>query len=140
MLDFAGSFIGFPLFLSYFALGLLMMAIYMVVYTWITPHDEVALVRANNAAAAMVWVGALIGFVLPLSSAMRNNFPLQEFIAWGLLSGIVQMGVFFAYRYFYPRMRERIEANEIATGINLAGVAIAVGILNAAAIADRGIV
>ncbi|MGF1605599.1 MAG: DUF350 domain-containing protein [Rhodothalassiaceae bacterium] len=136
MLDFTGSFIGFPQFLAFFAMGLALMAAFMWIYTAITPHDEVALVRANNVTAAVVWTGALIGFVLPLSSAMRESFAIREFVVWGVIAGIAQLAVFFVYRRIYPKMRERIEADEMATGIKLAGVAIAVGILNAAAVSE----
>lgn len=136
MLDFTGTFIGFPQFLAYFVMGLVFMAIFMWLYTKLTPHDELALVRQNNATAALIWVGALIGYSLPMASAMRDSFAIEEFMVWGVIAGVTQLAVFFGYKQFFPRMHERIENNELATGINLAGVAIAVGILNAAAVAE----
>ena len=35
--------------------------IFKAVYRWITPHDEGALIRAGNSAAAVALGGALIG-------------------------------------------------------------------------------
>lgn len=136
MIDFAGTFIGFPAFIAYFAIGLAILGIFMALYTWLTPYDEMALVRANNATAALVWVGTLIGYSLPIASAMHYSTAVLEFLMWGVIAGIAQLAVFYGYRRVFPRMYQRIEANEIATGINLAGAAIAVGILNAAAMSE----
>ena len=136
MLDFTGTFIGFPQFMLYYLLGLAILAAFMFLYTKVTPYDEVALVRENNAAAALAWIGALVGYSLAISSAMRESVAVQEFLVWGAISAVSQLAVFFGYRRFYPRLRERIEAGEIATGINLAGVSIAIGLLNSAAMVE----
>lgn len=120
-------------FLAYFALGLAIMAAFMWIYTTLTPYDEVALVKANNAAAAIAWTGAILGFGIALSGALRESESLLEFLIWGIIAGIAQLLVFYAYRRVYPKLRERIEADEIASAIKLSGVAIAVGLLNASA-------
>lgn len=120
-------------FMAYFALGLAIMAAFMWIYTSLTPYDEIALVKANNAAAAIAWTGAILGFGIALSGALRESESLLEFLIWGVIAGIAQLLVFYAYRRFYPKLRERIEADEIASAIKLSGVAIAVGLLNASA-------
>ena len=120
-------------FLAYFALGLAIMAAFLWIYTTLTPYDEVALVKANNAAAAIAWTGAILGFGIALSGALRESESLLEFLIWGIIAGIAQLLVFYAYRRVYPKLRERIEADEIASAIKLSGVAIAVGLLNASA-------
>jgi putative membrane protein len=56
------SLAGIPSFLAYFALAVLLLVLFIRIYTWVTPHDEFGLIRANNPAAAIAFAGALIGF------------------------------------------------------------------------------
>ena len=63
---------GIPPFLAYFAVAIALVLIFVRIYTWVTPQDELTLIRANNPAAALAFGGALIGFALPLSSAITS--------------------------------------------------------------------
>ena len=47
--------------------------IFKAIYRWITPHDEGALIRAGNSAAAVALGGALIGYVIPRASALTQT-------------------------------------------------------------------
>ena len=120
-------------FLAYFVLGLAIIAAFMWAYTTLTPYNEVTLIKANNTSAAVTWAGASLGFGIALSGALRESTSLIEFVIWGLIAGLTQLIVFFVYRQFYPKIKERIEANELASAIKLSSVAISVGLLNAAA-------
>ena len=42
-----------PDFLAYFALAIVMTGVFVVVYLWITPYDELKLIRNNDEAAAI---------------------------------------------------------------------------------------
>ena len=53
---------GLPAFLIYFVLAIALLFMFTLMYTWITPHNELELIRANNAAAAIAFGGALVGF------------------------------------------------------------------------------
>ena len=44
---------GLPAFLIYFVVASVLIGAYLFVYTWITAHDEFALLRANNTGAAI---------------------------------------------------------------------------------------
>jgi putative membrane protein len=52
---------------------------FFVVYTRITPYDEVALVRAGNGAAALSLGGSLIGFSATIASTVANTASYMEF-------------------------------------------------------------
>ena len=39
-----------PWFLAYFGTALILTLVYMVIYMWVTPHDEIKLIRENNMA------------------------------------------------------------------------------------------
>lgn len=123
---------GIPAFLAYFALAVVLTLLFTRIYTWLTAHDEMALIRANNPAAAWAFGGALIGFALPLSSAITHSLSLLDCAVWGAAALIVQLLTFVVLRITLKQLSQRIEQGEIAAGIFSAATAIAVGLINAA--------
>ena len=102
-------------------------------YQLITPYRERTLIRQGNSAAAITLVGALIGYVLPIASALAHTASIAEFAAWAALAGLIQIVVFTVVRMVVlPDVKARIENGEVSVAIYLAGIAIAVGLLNAA--------
>lgn len=107
--------------------------IFKAIYRWITPHDEGALIRAGNSAAAVALGGALLGYVIPLASALTQTHSLPEFVAWALLAGFIQIATFWLVRRIaLPDVSERIARGEMSTAIYLLSISLVVGILNAA--------
>ena len=123
---------GLPAFLIYFVLAIALLFMFTLMYTWITPHNKLELIRANNAAAAIAFGGALVGFALPLSSAISNSLSLLDCAIWGLVALVVQVLTFLVLRMLLKQLPERIAQGETAVGIFAAASAIAVGMLNAA--------
>ena len=123
---------GVPLFLAYFLIALLFTGIYAFVYTRLTPHDEMALIKEDKPAASVAFGGSLIGFVLPLASVIEHSINLADMALWGSVALIVQVLAFFGLRLFMPKISERIANNEMAAGIWLGAISIAAGLLNAA--------
>ena len=118
--------------LAFVAAGLFTLA-FKVIYQAVTPYRERDLIRQGNTAAAIALVGALIGYVLPLASALSHTVTLAEFVAWALLAGVIQIIAFTLVRVIaLPDVKARIENGEVAVGVYLAGVSVAVGVLNAA--------
>ena len=118
--------------LAFVAAGLFTLA-FKVIYQAVTPYRERDLIRPGNTAAAIALVGALIGYVLPLASALSHTVTLAEFVAWALLAGVIQIIAFTLVRVIaLPDVKARIENGEVAVGVYLAGVSVAVGVLNAA--------
>ena len=107
--------------------------IFKVVYQWVTPYDEAKLIREGNVAAALALGGALVGYVLPLASALSNTVTLLEFCAWAALAGVLQIAAFTLVRLLAMKdVAARIEKGEIAAGVYLLSISLAVGVLNAA--------
>ncbi|MGI9273912.1 MAG: DUF350 domain-containing protein [Endozoicomonas sp.] len=123
---------GVPLFLAYFAIALALTGVYAFVYTRLTPHNEMTLIKENKPAASIAFAGSLIGFVLPLASVIENSVDLADMVLWGLVALSVQVAAFFSLRLFMPKISERIANNEMAAGIWLGAVSVAAGLLNAA--------
>lgn len=106
---------------------------FKLIYQWVTPYHERTLIRDGNPAAAIALGGALIGYVLPLASALSHTVSLMEFAVWATLAAIIQIVVFvIVSRLAFKNLATRIEAGEIAASIYLASISICVGLLNAA--------
>jgi putative membrane protein len=127
-----GYLTGLPLFAAYFGLGLLLLGVFVVIYIRITPYHEVSLIRAGNAAAAASLGGAVIGFVLPIASSIENSVSLLDMLVWAVVSLVVQLVAFFIARAIVPTISRNVEQGQLASGIFLGAVAIALGLLNAA--------
>lgn len=107
--------------------------VFKVVYQLVTPYRERQLIREGNVAAALALAGALIGYVLPLASALSQTVSLPEFAAWAAMAGVIQILAFTLVRIVaLPDVKQRIENGEISTAIYLMTISIAVGVLNAA--------
>jgi putative membrane protein len=133
MFDTAAFLDGATAFLLFFLVAGLFTIAFKLIYSAVTPYRERELIKSGNTAAAVALGGALIGYVLPLGSALTHTVSLAEFAAWATLAGVVQILVFTGVRILVlPDVKARIENNETATAAYLAAVSVVVGVLNAA--------
>jgi putative membrane protein len=128
------SLAGLPMFLAYFCIAFAAVIIYLFVYTLITPHDELALIRANVPGAAIALGLSLLGFALPLASVIAHTETLIDCMVWSLIALVVQVIVYFVVRIPIPDLPKRIAAGELAPAIWLGLTSLAAGALNAASI------
>jgi len=119
-------------FLAFFGVAAILTVIFIAIYSKITRHDEIKLIKDNSVAASVAFSGSLIGFALPLASVMLNSSTLLDLVLWGFVAMIVQIVAYFLVRMPMPRVSERIEAGEIAAGIWLGTASLVAGILNSA--------
>jgi putative membrane protein len=125
----------FPNFVVYFIVGGVLTAIFVVLYANLTPHRDIALIRGGNCAAAIAIVGALLGFELPLASVIAHSAALVDLLVWGIIALVVQLGGFLVARMVLPHLPQAIEDGNIADAVFLAGLSLALGILDAACMA-----
>jgi putative membrane protein len=121
-----------PDFALYFLCALILLSLFLVVYTRLTPQHEWRLIRDGNSAAAISLAGAMLGFVLPLGSAIMNSLSLMDMLVWGTVALVIQLGAFWIARALLARLPERISKGEISAGITAAAFSISIGVLNAA--------
>ena len=133
-LSLSQSLSGLPAFLVYFATSLALLALFAVVYGRITPYREHTLIREGNVAAAISLAGALIGFVLPLASAVAHSVNLLDMLVWALIALVAQIIVYVVVGRIVPHFAQAIEAGKVAPATLLAAIAVVVGLLNAAAL------
>ena len=126
------SLAGLPAFLVYFCTAIMAVLAYLLVYTRITPHNEFELIRNNNPAAAIALGLSLLGFSLPLISAIAHSANVWDCIIWSVIALIVQIIVFFIVRIPVPNLPQRIADGDLAPAIWLGLSSLAAGALNAA--------
>jgi putative membrane protein len=124
---------GLPDFLLYFCVAVALTALYLCIYTLATAHNEFALIRRNVVAAAIALGMSLLGFALPLSSAIVHAQSLLDCTVWGLVALAVQIAVYWAVRGVVPNLSARIEGDEMASALFLGAASLSMGVLNAAA-------
>jgi putative membrane protein len=129
MLDYVA---GLPAFLGYFAVGLAAFGVFSVIYTRLTPQEEVQLIRAGNLAAVTAFLGALVGFSLPLASAAANSVSVVDYIIWAVIGILAQILAYYIANFTMTDLHGKITAGNIAAGIWGGGIALVIGILNAA--------
>lgn len=122
-----------PDFALFFAVSLALVGLYLVVYTLATSHNEFGLIRQNNVAAALSLGLSLIGFALPLSSAVVHSTTIVDLAVWGVVAIVVQLTVYWLVRLVLPNLSSRIASGELASALFLGAASLAAGVINAAA-------
>lgn len=123
---------GLPAFFVYFLTSLVLVGAFAATYVQVTAHREFALIRQGNLAAVPAFIGAMVGFVLPLTTAMESSVNWLDFVIWAVIAAVVQIGAYFLARLLMPDVTRKIVAGEIVGGAWLGGIAIVFGMLNAA--------
>ena len=126
------SLAGLPAFLLYFCTGLIAIVLYLLVYTRVTPHDEFKLIRDNDPAAAIALGFSLLGFVIPVVSAITHTANVIDCLIWSVIALIVQIAVYYIVKIPVPNLSKRIAEGELAPAIWLGLSSIAAGAINAA--------
>jgi putative membrane protein len=127
------SLAGLPAFLVYFCTAILAVVAYLLIYTRITPHNEFQLIRDNDPAAAIALGLSLLGFTLPVVSAVAHADNVVDCLIWSLIALVVQIGVFFLVKIPVPNLSQRIAEGQMAPAIWLGLSSLSAGALNAAA-------
>ena len=128
--------IGISAHLLYFALSIVLIALFIAIYTAITPYREMALIREGNQAAAVSLGGALLGFSLPLAQAVAQSGALNDMLTWSAVALVAQLAAYGVTRLLLPHLPADVKEGKLAPAIFLAAISIAIGVLNAAAMAD----
>lgn len=135
MTGLGGTLATFPNFIAYFVFGAVLVALFLFLYSRITPHREFVLICEGNCAASVALSGGLLGFVVPLASVIAHSGSIVEVVVWGIVAMVIQLGGFLAARMVLTRLPQAIESGNVADGIFLAALSLALGILDAACMA-----
>ncbi len=119
-------------FFIYFSTAVGLLAVFCALYVRITPYPEYKLIKEGNTAPAISFGGAILGFVIPMASAIAHSVSFIDMLIWGFIAFVVQIMVFFLVRLLFSTLAHDIEKDKISAGIMLGVFAVAAGILNAA--------
>ena len=125
---------GIPFLLTHFGVTIVMLVVGAFIYIKITSHDEMALIRDGNNAAAVSLSGAILGLSIPLAFCMANSVNVYDIVIWGLVTLVIQLVTFWIIDLWLRDLSRKIEDGQIGTAILLASVKLAVASINAAAI------
>lgn len=126
------SLVGLPNFLLYLGGALGFLALFCWLYALVTPYAEFRLIRQGKVAPAISLSGAVLGFVIPLASAVSHSVGFVDMLLWATVALLVQIGVFLVVQKLIPDLSEQMAQDQPASAVLLAALALGVGVVNAA--------
>lgn len=130
MPDFLSGLLAFAV---YFAGALGFGALYCVIYTRVTRHNEFDLIiEERSASAAIAFGGSLVGFAIALAGAIHHTGSVLEFVIWACVALVTQIIAYFLARLAHPGLSQAIEENALSAALWVAAVSISAGLITAA--------
>lgn len=126
---------GLPVLVLQFAVTLALLGLGVAVYMAITPFHETRLIREGNAAAGIVLGASLVALAIPLAATLATSRVTLDIVVWGLVALVLQLLAFACASLLIRGLRGMIEAGNQAAAWLLAGLQLAVALLNAGAMA-----
>ena len=126
---------GVPVLLLHVAVTLVILVIGVLIYMWMTPYEDIKLVREGNTAAGIALGGIILGLGVPLASCLASSVSVWDIVMWGVVTLIVQMAVFKIIDLVLRGLPKRIEDGEVGAAVLLTLSKLSVAVINAAAIA-----
>lgn len=126
---------GLPVLLTHFAVTLVLYVVGVALYLRLTPFDERRLVAEGNVAGGIGMAGALVALAVPLAATLATSQVWLDIVLWGVVALVLQLLAFIAATMLIRDLRKHLEAGNAAAAAVLAGVQLAVALLNAAALA-----
>lgn len=123
-----------PVAVAYFGVALLLYAGALALHGAVSPQRDFRLLRSGNTAAAVGLAGAMIGLALPLASVLAMSGSLLDLVIWSVVALLLQLLALSVLRRMVPAVGASLERGEVASGLFIGALAVAVGILNAAAL------
>lgn len=125
------SFLAFGLF---FITAVVLVGVFLYLYALVTPYDDYQLIfHENNTAASLGFGGAIIGFSIPLYSALVSSVSYADFLIWGAVAMLIQLLFAFIVTRISNKfsLEKQISSGVVSVGILMAFLSISVGLLNA---------
>jgi putative membrane protein len=130
---------GFPDFIIQLGTALGLFIVSLMIYVIMTPHKELALIRAGNPSAALAFAGVVIGLAIPLGSCLAYAFGLLDLVIWGVITLLLQLIAFRFTDMFLRGLPRRIAEGDVAAAVFLMSVKIGVALIISGAIADPNV-
>jgi putative membrane protein len=122
--------------LLYFGIASVAVVVFVTIYVTITPHHEFRLIRQGNTAAALSLGGAILGYTVPLAKAVSQSESISDMLLWSSVALVAQLVAYGITRLILPQLSSHVDEGKPASGIFLATISVAIGLLNAAAMTE----
>ncbi|MES1198412.1 MAG: DUF350 domain-containing protein [Pseudomonadota bacterium] len=127
---------GFPDFIIQLGVALVLFVASLTVYVLMTPHKELALIRAGNPSASLAFGGVVVGIAIPLGACLAHSTGLIDLLIWGLVTLLLQLIAFRFADIFLRNLPRRIAEGDVAAAVFLMAIKIGLALIIAGAIAD----
>ncbi len=127
---------GFPDFMIQLGAALGLFIVSLILYVLMTPHKELALIRAGNPSAALAFGGVVVGLAIPLGACLEHAFGLMDLVIWGIVTLLIQLIAFRVTDIFLRGLPRRIAEGDVAAAIFLMSVKIGIALILSGAVSD----
>lgn len=127
---------GVPVLLLHLAASVAVLVAALAIYMGITPYRGIALVRAGNAAAAVVLGGTAVSLAVPMAFCLAGAVNVWDILIWGIVTLTVQVITsVLVDLLILPSLPRRIASGDMAAAALVTGFKLAMAALLAAAVA-----
>jgi putative membrane protein len=130
---------GFPDFIVQLSVAIGLFVASLIIYVLMTPHKELALIRAGNPSASLAFGGVVVGLAIPLGSCLAHSFGVLDLIIWGLVTLLIQLLAFRFTDIFLRGLPKRIADGDVAAAIFLMSVKLGLALILSGAVADPNV-
>jgi putative membrane protein len=125
---------GAPVLLLHVGIALAILIVGTVLYVWMTPWEDLKLVREGNTAAGVALGGIILGLGIPIAACIPGAINHWDILFWGIVTLILQMVTFKVLDFVLQGLPKRIEAGEVGAAVVLSAAKLAVAAIVAAAV------
>ena len=130
---------GFPDFIIQLGIALGLFVASLFIYTIMTPHKELALIRAGNPSASLAYGGVIVGIAIPLGSCLAHSCGVIDLLIWGVVTLLIQLLAFRFADIFLRGLPRRIAEGDVAAAVFLMSIKIGLALIMAGAVADPNV-
>jgi len=130
---------GFPDFIVQLGVALGLFIASLIIYVLMTPHKELALIRAGNPSASLAFAGVVVGLAIPLGSCLAHSFGVWDLLIWGVVTLLLQLLAFRFADIFLRGLPRRIAEGDVAAAVFLMSVKIGLALILSGAVADPNV-
>ncbi len=127
---------GFPDFAIQLGAALGLFIVSLIIYVIMTPHKELALIRAGNPSAALAFGGVVVGLAIPLGACLRSAVGLLDLLVWSIVTLLLQLLAFRFADIFLHQLPRRIAEGDVAAAVFLMSVKIGLALIISGAVTD----
>jgi putative membrane protein len=127
---------GFPDFIIQLGVALGLFVASLIIYVIMTPHKELALIRAGNPSASLAFGGVVVGLAIPLGSCLAHSFGVVDLLIWGIVTLLLQLIAFRFADMFLRGLPRRIAEGDVAAAVFLMSIKIGLALILSGAVAD----